>query len=86
MLGKDICEYVPEIPKPDDVVPNHLPGGNPFLHEVADWYGLPYEATRGGADTLYPEYRFKMGKPEKSPEKCERYCTCGQNGGPCNLH
>ena len=72
--------------KPADYVPSHLPGTNPYLHEVADWYGLPYEATRGGAETLYPEYRSKMGKPEKSPEKCERYCTCGQNGGPCNLH
>jgi hypothetical protein len=85
-LGRDICEYVPEIPKPADSVPHHLPGTNPYLHEVADWYGLPYEATRGGAQTLYPEYRLKMGKPEKSPEKCERYCACGQNGGPCNLH
>jgi hypothetical protein len=85
-LGRDICEYVPEIPKPADSVPHHLPGTNPFLHEVANWYGLPYEATRGGAETVYPEYRLKMGRPEKSPEKCERYCSCGQNGGPCNLH
>jgi hypothetical protein len=85
-MGTDVCEYVPELPKPADYVPSHLPGTNPYLHEVADWYGLPYEATRGGAETLYPEYRSKMGKPEKSPEKCERYCTCGQNGGPCNLH
>ena len=84
-MGKDICEYVTEIPKAADDVPNHLPGTNPFLHEVADWYGLPYEATRGGAQTLYPEYRMKMSKPEKSPGKCDRYCTCGQNGGPCNL-
>ncbi|PWU03679.1 MAG: hypothetical protein C5B51_18455 [Terriglobia bacterium] len=85
-LGRDVCEYVPEIPKAADEIPHHLPESNPYLHEVADWYGLPYEATRGGAGTLYPEYRLKMGKPEKSPEKCERYCTCGQNGGPCNLH
>jgi hypothetical protein len=85
-LARDVCEYVPEIPKAADYVPNHLPGTNPFLHEVADWYGLPYDATRGGAETLYPEYRLKMGKPEKSPAQCQRYCTCGQNGGPCNLH
>jgi hypothetical protein len=84
-MGKDICEYVSEIPKAPDVVPNHLPDANPFLHEVADWYGLSYEATRGGAQTLYPEYRTKMSKPEKSPTMCTRYCTCGQNGGPCNL-
>jgi hypothetical protein len=83
-LGRDICDAAPEIYKPG-VVPAHLPGTNPFLHEVADWYGLPYEITRGGAQTLYPEYRKVMGKPEKVPEKCERYCTCGQNGGACNL-
>ncbi|HEY7390346.1 MAG TPA: hypothetical protein VH640_17655 [Bryobacteraceae bacterium] len=85
-LGNDVCEYAQEIPKAPDYVPNHLPGTNPFLHEVADWYGLPYEVTRGGAETLYPEYRAKMGKPEKVLEKCQRYCACGQNGGACNLH
>ncbi len=84
-LGRSFCESAPEIPKEQGVVPNHLPGTNPFLHEVADWYAIPYEATRGGAKTLYPEYRKVMGKPEKTPEKCERYCTCGQNGGGCDL-
>ncbi len=79
----DICETAPEVPKAADYVPNHLPGTNPFLHEVADWYGLPYEATRGGAETLYPEYRKKMPKPDKVPEKCERYCTCGAGGQIC---
>jgi len=83
-LGKDICESVPEIIKPG-VVPNHLPGTNPFLHEVSDWYGVPYNAVRGGAATLYPEFRQKMDKVQNVPEKCERYCKCGQNGGPCNL-
>ena len=83
-LGRDICEYVPEVPKPG-VVPNHLPGTNPYLHEVAEWYGLPYEATRGGAETLYPEYRLKMPKPEKSLLRCSRYCACGQDSRGCNL-
>jgi hypothetical protein len=69
------CEHAPELPKPEGVVPNHLPGTNPFLHEVSDWYGLPYEATRGGAETLYPEYRLKL-KSYKAPAKCDRYCTC----------
>jgi hypothetical protein len=77
-LGRDICEYGPEVPKKSaDHVPNHLPGTNPFLHEVADWYGLPYQVTRGGAETLYPEYREKMPKPEKPKQMCERYCDCG---------
>jgi hypothetical protein len=82
-LGRDICETVPELPVAG--VPHHLPGTNPFLHEVADWYGLPYEGTRGGAETLYPEYRLKMPKPDKVPEKCTRYCTCGLNNRGCNL-
>ena len=72
------CEYVPEVPGPTpDAVPNHLPGKNPFLTEVADWYGLPLEATRGGAETMYPEYRLKMGKPHAMPPaQCERFCQC----------
>jgi len=85
-MGRDICEYAPEIPKPEETVPNHLPGTNPFLHEVADWYGLPYEATRGGADTMYPEFRKKMGRPQNPPPaRCERYCDCGLDGRGCNL-
>ena len=80
---RDICETAAEVPKSADYVPNHLPGTNPFLHEVADWYGLPYEATRGGAETLYPEYRKKMEKPEHPRDRCERYCNCGSEGVVC---
>ena len=69
------CEYAAELPRPEGTVPHHLPGTNPFLKEFAAWYGLPYEATRGGAETLYPEYRSRLGG-YKPPEKCERYCTC----------
>ena len=69
------CEYEAEVPRPEGTVPHHLPGTNTFLHEFADWYGLPYEATRGGAETLYPEYRSKMGK-YNPPAACSRYCVC----------
>jgi hypothetical protein len=69
------CEYTAEVPKPEGTVPHHLPGTNPSLREFADWYGLPFEATRGGAETLYPEYRRKMG-PYTPPPRCERYCNC----------
>ena len=69
------CEYAAELPRPEGTVPHHLPGTNPFLKEFAAWYGLPYEATRGGAETLYPEYRSKLGA-YKPPDKCDRYCTC----------
>jgi hypothetical protein len=84
-MGRDVCETVPEVPKAADVVPNHLPGTNPFLREVADWYGLPAAATRGGPETMYPEYRKVMGRPENPPAMCTRYCNCGLNGGGCPL-
>jgi hypothetical protein len=70
------CEYAPEVPRPEGTVPNHLPGQNPFLHEFANWYGLPYEATRGGAETLYPEYQKKIANEYHPPDHCERYCKC----------
>lgn len=77
------CEYVPEVPAASEGdVPNHLPGTNPYLTEVADWYGLPLDAVRGGAETMYPEYRQTMGKPHAPPPAhCERYCVCSAAGG-----
>jgi len=54
------CEIVVEIQRPRGAVPHHLPGTNPFLNEFADKYGLPRESARGGAETMYPEYREKM--------------------------
>lgn len=85
-MGRDVCEYNQEVPKlRPDYVPNHLPGTNPFLKEVAEWYGLPTEVLRGGAETMYPEYREKIGKPEKPKEKCERYCDCGSLENPTCL-
>ena len=80
------CETAAEVPAPVGAVPHHLPGSNTFLTEVADWYGLPREATRGGKETLYPEFRKKMSKPAvKVPEKCDRFCIC-TTIPDCNLH
>ena len=70
------CEYANEVPAPVGKVPHHLPGANPFLTEMADSYGVPREATRGGAETMYPEYRKVMGKPAVQLERCLRFCTC----------
>src|SRR6185295_13172859 len=42
-------------------VPHYLPGKNPFLTEWLErdtW--VPAEAARGGAETMYPEYGFKL--------------------------
>ncbi len=74
-IGVFGCESEPEVPRPTGTVPHHLPGTNPFLTEFARWYGLPEDAVRGGAETLYPEYKSKI-KPYNPPVKCERYCTC----------
>ena len=54
------CEPVIEVERPLGVVPHHLPGTNPFLKEFPAKYGIPGDAARGGAETMYPEYRLKI--------------------------
>ena len=50
-----------------------MPGTNEWLTEFATKYGIPVEATRGGAETMYPEYQLKLAtlpmppKPKESP-------------------
>ena len=45
-----------------EFVPHFLPGTNHHLREFADSYGLPYEATRGGKETMYPEYQKTLNE------------------------
>ena len=49
----------PDDYQPDDTyrVPHYLPGENPYLTESAFKYKAPLEGMRGGAETLYPEWR-----------------------------
>jgi hypothetical protein len=54
------CDYVLEIARPKNEVPHFLPGANPFLSDTARNYTLPLEPTRGGAETMYPEYMTKL--------------------------
>jgi len=54
------CEMVQEIERPKGLVPHHLFGENKDLQEFSQRYGLPFEATRGGAETMYPDYRKKL--------------------------
>ena len=82
-MGRDVCQYLREIPGPINRVPHWLPGENPFLEELVDRYGVPLEGIRGGADTIYPEYRDRMELPEDPPEVCTVYCECGLEGGSC---
>ena len=59
------CESVVEIDRPLGVVPHHLPGTNSFLGEFPARHGIPPEAARGGAETMYPEYQLKLKAARK---------------------
>ena len=61
------CESVDEVDRPEGEVPAHLPGTNPFLDEFPAKYGIPPEAARGGAETMYPEYMLKMKNMKRLP-------------------
>jgi hypothetical protein len=54
------CDAVPEITARVGQVPHHLPGDNPLLAEFTEMYGVPQMAARGGAETMYPEFRRKL--------------------------
>jgi hypothetical protein len=84
------CEPVVEIARPKGMVPHILPGENPDLDELTKKYHIPMEAARGGAATMYPEFRKKLKDNYIAPTKCERFC-CGwvaplPNGIPPGLN
>jgi hypothetical protein len=54
------CDSVIEVVRPKGTVPSHLPGSNTFVQEFGERYNIPFEATRGGAETMYPEYKAKV--------------------------
>jgi hypothetical protein len=54
------CPIVVEEVRPKGQIPNYVPGTNPYLTEFATKRGLPIEAVRGGAETMYPEYQQKL--------------------------
>jgi hypothetical protein len=82
-MARDVCHSVREIPGPIDRVPHFLPGENPYLELLVEWYGVPIDGMRGGSDTIYPEYRDRMELPANPPEVCTLFCNCGENNTPC---
>lgn len=48
--------------RPKGYVPHWLPGSRAHSEEFAKKYGIPVEATRGGAETMYPEYIATLKK------------------------
>ena len=58
------CQSVVEIAaQKRGAAPHYLPGENPFLKEFAGEYKLPAIATRGGAETMYPEFQKRLETP-----------------------
>jgi hypothetical protein len=60
------CESIEEGERPRGDVPHYLPGENPWMAEYAATHDLPQEATLGGAETIYPEYRLRLKKLPKA--------------------
>jgi hypothetical protein len=56
-IGPFSCIPAIEIERPRGAIYHNLPGTNPFLNEFAERHGIPLDAARGGARTMYPEYR-----------------------------
>ena len=56
------------------VVPHYLPGKNPLVDEMSNLYGIPREASLGGSETMYPEFRDKIKDKFKVPDHCKRNC------------
>ncbi len=67
VLGPYPCEPFDVGDLPKGVIPSHMPGTNPFLNEFPARYGIPPEAARGGAETMYPEFIAKMKTMKKLP-------------------
>jgi hypothetical protein len=56
-----------EVPHAKGWVAYHLPGENPWLSEFASRWGIPIEATRGGAQTMYAAYQLKLANMPAPP-------------------
>jgi hypothetical protein len=72
-----------EIPHPKGWVAHHLPGANQFLSEYAETYGMPVEASRGGAETMYPEYEPRLATLPIPPPRvggCKDLSAYGRHG------
>jgi hypothetical protein len=84
-FGSNWCDYGVELALEPDRIPNWLPGTNPYLKEFSGWYGIPFEATRGGAETMYPEYRKTLTQTFSTLDRCTRYCTCFNANSGCDV-
>ena len=65
------CGVVQEIDRAKGEVPHFLPGANPYTTEFATRHGIPVEATRGGAETMYPEFRATLRSLPPPPPRAQ---------------
>jgi hypothetical protein len=56
------CIPAIEIERERGAVIHHLPGTNTYLNEYAEKEGISLDTSRGGAETMYPEYQDKLRK------------------------
>jgi hypothetical protein len=76
------CEPIEELPYLHQnlaFVPHYLPGKNPFVNELTKNRNIPIEATLGGPETMYPEFRKQLKDKYVLPPPCKSNC-----GGPPN--
>lgn len=59
-MGAFVCETVEEVARPIGDIPHNLPGQNRYIDFFATEFQVPIEASRGGAHTMYPEYRTRL--------------------------
>ena len=72
-LTANYCLPSVAVEHPEGYVATTCPG-KIFLTEYASRWGVPVEAARGGAETIYPEYQEKLARlpaPPKLPEHKE---------------
>jgi len=63
-----VCLAQEEIPgRPRGYVPHYLPGTNPYVREYSTRFRLPFEATRAGAEAMYPEYQDRLRRMLQAP-------------------
>ena len=60
------CVSIEEGQRARGEVPSYFPGENPWMSEYAATHNLPQEATLGGAETIYPEYRNRLKQLPKA--------------------
>ena len=57
------CGVVQEVDRKKGEIPSFLPGANPYTTEFATRHKLPIDTTRGGAETMYPDFLVKGRTP-----------------------